>query len=439
MCAQRQDEERERVSQEGDKTLQKDSSGDDEDRRRRNQGDEPDDEDQGRADGGHEEATEAERVTEPTVTDGPPQAARDPKGPPMATLERDLDLPAGASREASAMIEAELRRRAAEREEEPRSEAAPVRQMAAPRGGTSRGVISAPGPGTLTHSGKQLRSGQHRTVSRISGRSRPTEESETMRALRAELLRNPGGPGQPRLNPQQLSADRSGRIVNPDPLHNTGAASDPDDTSDDEELNGAQATAVIMARVRSYDEMAYNTARNYRGEARAEILNKLYTPEYKARLGKMDWYQVTARATCGFPTDRPVFEDAFPFQKWTRWTAVDGTAATGAATPGGVTTAPREGEPSIEYHSNPAALRTAGHTPRHGCSPVQDEERFAAALEEEGINTTERATRPEQLGGQMGTDLQLTATDTKGIELLLDGRTVPSRRLGNNHLCCLIA
>ena len=413
MCAQRQDEEhRDDEDRNGPRTAQERRSGGNKGKEPMAEDDSPENETKKGphgGDGGPEEAPE------PTGTDGPLQTARDPRRPPASERERELDLPAGASRDAAAMIEAELRRRAMEPEEAPRPEMASDRPMAVSGGGTARGVMSAPGSGLRTCSEKRLRSGQHRTVSRVSGRMRPTEEVEAIQALRAELLKNPGIPGQRRPS-RRVQPARSGSAT-PESLPDQGVFTDSEHSADEEEDNGARATATLMTRVRDYDEMAYNTARNCGNDpwARAEVLSRLYTPEYKSRLGKMDWHQIAARVSRGFPMDRPVFEEAFPFHKWNRWMA-GRAAANRAAAAGEERTAPMEVEfPSVEYSDNPAALRTAGHTPRRGCSPVQDGEMTEITPEEElGVNTAERVARPERHGGPTAAVPQLLTTDTQG-------------------------
>ena len=305
-------------------------------------------------------------------TDGAP--TRDlTKTPAARKLLRELDLPAGTSRDAADMIAAELRSPAMAPREGSRPPATPrPAAVLKPRHGTaSRGVTNGSG-GNPSGGDMILRSGQHRTVSRISCKSRPEVNAEATQQLRAELLKNPGMPVRPGLNLQP----RSGTST---PESAPDLFPDSDDSSGDEMEAREQAASECLRRIRSYDEQAFDTARGMRTDPkqRIQFLAQHYTPAHQSKRDRMPWPQVAARASYGFPTDGPIFEEAFPFHKWAKSSTPTHTLTDTTLTGRAAQLARAEGFECMD--DLPALTANAGCTPHRGNSPCIEADMQAEA------------------------------------------------------------
>ena len=310
-------------------------------------------------------------------------------GSAVEKLQGALSLPAGTSKGAAGMIAAELEKLVTMPGDGPEPAVTPRSATAVkPRhGAMGRGVTSG---GNEDPSGNDmiLRAGQHRTVSRVSGRARPEASAEATQRLRAELMKSPGMPVQPALyNPPARNSTDT-----PDSLPNL--FSEQYESSGDEMEAREQAASECLRLIRTYDETAFETARGMRAspKQRVQFLAQHYTPTHRAKRGKMPWPQVAARASFGFPTDRPIFEEAFPFHKWAKWSTPTSTVTDTTLTGKAAQAARAEGFEGID---DPCSLiADAGHTPYRGNSPCGEAEPQGEASEEEhGVNTAEKAAR----------------------------------------------
>ena len=354
-----------------------------------------------------------------------PRTTRDPVETPTTGIAREaLNLPAGTSKDAADMIAAELGRRAGT----PRVSGKPAvtsRAAIAPRprqGATARGVTPS-GNGHPSNSDMTLRPRQHKTVSRVGGRTHPEGNIETTQQLRAELLRHPGMPGQPGLGLRPRS-DTGTPETQPELFP------EPDESSDDEMEAREQAASECLRLIRNYDETAFETARGMRDDPkqRTQFLTQHYTPAHRSKRGKMLWPQVAARASYGFPTDRPIFEEAFPFHKWTKWSTPASTVTDTTLTGKAAQAARAEGFEGIDDPAYLQLIADAGHTPHRGNSPTPEMEMQVEAQdhqEEHGVNTTDKAMVRQTAGRQDGqglmaaVDPRLRPMGPKGIEPVL--------------------